>query len=97
MASSTIKNTAIHQQIISISGIAVTKKGTQWYYAEPYNITDQLPSGARIIAVNRGRVWDEDCIIDGVTLNNRSSIQISSPRSQTIQSGRDVVVVYTID
>ncbi len=27
MASSTIKNTAIHQQIISISGIAVTKKG----------------------------------------------------------------------
>jgi hypothetical protein len=97
MANSTIKNTVIHQKTISIGGIAVTKKGYQWYYADPYSITDQLPSGARIIAVNRGSVWDEDCIIDGVTLKNRSSIQISSPRSQTIPSGREVVVMYTID
>ena len=96
MASSTIKNTAIHQQIISIGGIAVTKKGAQWYYAD-YEITDQLPSGARIIAVNRAGVWQEDIVVDGSTTNNKSGIHISCPFSQTIPSGRTVAVIYTFD
>lgn len=96
MANSTIKNTVIHQKTISIGGIAVTAKGAQWYYVD-YNITDQLPSGARIIAVNRGANWTEDCVIDGYTANNTSIIHISCPFSQTIRSGGQVVVVYTID
>ena len=97
MASSTInKNTGIFQKRIDIGGIAVTTKGDQWYYGD-YGIKDQLPSGARIIAVNRGVNWSENCVIDGYTINNKSVIHISCPFSQTIRSGSEVVVVYTID
>lgn len=95
MASGAIKNTGTFQKTISIGGIAVTAKGAQWYYAE-YEITDQLPSGARIIAVNRGGNWVEDCIFDGATLNNKSVIRISCPFSQTIRSGGQVEVMYTL-
>lgn len=95
MASGAIKNTGIFQKTISIAGVDVTQKGEEWYYAD-LNITSQLPSGARIIAVTRGGNWTENCVIDGVTINNSSNIHISCPFSQTIPSGRTVAVMYTL-
>lgn len=87
MATSTIQPT-IKQKTVSLDGVAVTKLADSIYYTELKNV---VANNEIIIGVGfTSGIWDP-----GITFTPRkSSLGISSTRSITFPSNREITVYY---